>query len=500
MPIESVLRPILDTVLDAVVVMDRGGIIREWNSHAETMFGWSPAEAIGRKVEMIIPHSLREAHRRGVARYNDTGEARVLDSRLELGGLRRDGSEFPAELSITLLSREGRDVFVAFMRDISDRRQAEEQLAYQAREAKILLELSELASRDGSLDEVFAAVLDAICDLAGWPVGHAFLVADEDPVLRSSAWSRDAARQFPDLVERTAGFAFGSGVGLPGKVLESGQPLWVSRADEQEAFPRRGLGFSSAFAFPVFSSDRCIAVLEFFSSETREPEQSLLLSARAIGAQVGRVFERKRSEELRALLLSEIDHRVKNILSVVRGMAHLSFGSATDLAEAQKAFDKRLDSIATANDVLRGGSGNSAKIGDVVRRALSGCGAGEDRVEIVGEDLCIESSSAIMLALAIHELCTNALKYGALSAKRGTVAVHWQEAADDERRFELEWLERGGPTVEKPAKKGFGTQILGRGMELATGGQSRIAYEADGLRYKLSRARHNGPPAKAEAA
>jgi PAS domain S-box-containing protein len=84
MPVESILAPILDTVLDAVVVMDREGIVRAWNQHAQSIFGWTAAEAIGQNLgDLIVPPSLREAHNRGLRRFNAEGVARVLDKRLE---------------------------------------------------------------------------------------------------------------------------------------------------------------------------------------------------------------------------------------------------------------------------------------------------------------------------------------------------------------------------------------------------------------------------------
>ena len=502
MSIESVLSPILDTVLDAVVLMDRDGVVRAWNKHAEAIFGWSSADAIGRGLgDLIVPPSLRKAHQRGLARFNKDGVARVLDKRLELNGLRRDGSEVPVELSITLVSREGDDMFVGFLRDISERKRAEEQLEFQVRESRLMLELSDLASSDKTFEEALVATLDAICDLAEWPVGHAFLVSEDERSLKAGLWTANARQTAPALVKATMAMRFEPGVGLPGRVLESGRPLWISSVNADDNFLRGGLGFESAFAFPVYSGGRCIAVLEFFSRDSRQPEEHLLLSARAIGAQVGRVHERIHSEELRSLLLAELNHRAKNILAVVRGMAHLSFGSATDVAEAQKAFDRRLDSIAKANDILHAHSGSSALIADIVREATMGCGVGEDRLTIGGPDLCIDSSTSIMVSLAVHELCTNAFKYGALSTPDGTIAVSWHIEPDDDSRFGFEWGERGGPPVEPPARKGFGMRILERGIELETGGRAEVLYEPSGFRYLLSGARHSGPPAdRAKAA
>ena len=499
MPVESLLSPILETVLDAVVVMDRDGIVRAWNRHAQETFGWTAAEAIGQNLgDLIVPPSLREAHHRGLRRFNAEGIARVLDKRLELTGLRRDGSELPVELSITLISRDGSDAFVGFVRDISGRREAEAQLEYQVRESRLMLRLSELGGSDKPFDEALVGTLDAICELAQWPVGHAFLVSDQGE-LKSGPWSSEAARTAAPLVEATEKMDFRT-AGLPVRVVETGKPMWISEVSSDEKFLRGGLGFESAFAFPVHSGGRPIAVLEFFSRAARQPEEHLLLSARAIGAQVGRVHERKHNEEMRALLLAELNHRAKNILAVVRGMAHLSFGSATDVAAAQQAFDSRLDSIAKANDILHAQSGGAALLGEIIDQALGGCGVGADRASRSGPDLCIDSSTSIMVSLAVHELCTNAFKYGALATREGTVDIRWRLDPQDDSRFEFEWAERGGPPVRAPERQGFGMRILKRGMELESGGQAEILYDAAGFRYRLTGARHSGAPNRARAA
>jgi PAS domain S-box-containing protein len=493
MPIETVIRPILDTVLDAVVVMDRAGLIRAWNHHAEAMFGWTAEEAIGCDLgDLIVPPALREVHHRGLARFNTEGVGRVLDTRLELFGLRKDNSEIPVELSITLVSREGRDVFVGFLRDLSQRRQAEQQLEFRLRESQLMLDLSERASRDERFEDVLVATLDAICDLADWPLAHAFVVAEDGVRLVSAVWSSGARSVAPALVEATEGHEFVLGIGLPGRVLETGESHWVTRVDADSNFPRGGMGFESAFAFPVFSSDRCIAVLEFFSRDAREPEPALLLSARAIGTQIGRVYERRRGEDLRELLLAELNHRSKNILAVVRGIAHLSFGSSKSPEEAQRTFDRRLDSVAKANDILHSQSGENAALGQIVREALEGCGAPADRIAISGPDVWVDSSSAIMFSLAVHELCTNALKYGALSGECGSIELGWSLAGENDSRFDFHWRESGGPPVREPGSHGFGTRILKRGMEIETGGRAAVSYASRGFRYKLSNARHGG--------
>lgn len=116
------LQSVLDTALDAVIVMGVDGHIIGWNRHAADCFGWSWEEARGRRLsELIIPPSLREAHERGLAHYLSTGEGPVLDRRIEVTALHRDGREFPVELSITASEQFGGKLFVGFVRDISDR-------------------------------------------------------------------------------------------------------------------------------------------------------------------------------------------------------------------------------------------------------------------------------------------------------------------------------------------------------------------------------------------
>jgi PAS domain S-box-containing protein len=126
---EERVRSIIDTALDAVIGMDERGHILDWNRRAETIFGWARAEAIGRELgETIIPPQYREAHRRGLQHFLRSGEGPVLNKRIEITGLRRDGMEFPIELAISPLKTATGYEFNAFVQDISERKQAEEEL------------------------------------------------------------------------------------------------------------------------------------------------------------------------------------------------------------------------------------------------------------------------------------------------------------------------------------------------------------------------------------
>jgi PAS domain S-box-containing protein len=126
---ESRLRAMLEAALDAVVTMDHRGRIAGWNHAAETTFGYRADEALGREMaEVIVPPSLRAAHRKGLARFLETGRAVILDRRLELTGMHKNGTEFPVELTITRISLPGPPTFTGYLRDITDRKQAEAEL------------------------------------------------------------------------------------------------------------------------------------------------------------------------------------------------------------------------------------------------------------------------------------------------------------------------------------------------------------------------------------
>jgi PAS domain S-box-containing protein len=155
---EARLRAIIDTALDALIGMNAKGMITEWNPRAEVIFGWRRREAIGQNLaDLIIPPRFREAHERGLRHFMDTGEGPVLKRRVELTGLRRDGTEFPAELSISPLKRGESYVFNAFLSDITERKRAEE----------IRVRLASIV--ESSEDAIISKTLDGV--VTSWNMG-----------------------------------------------------------------------------------------------------------------------------------------------------------------------------------------------------------------------------------------------------------------------------------------------------------------------------------------
>ena len=481
--VDPAIAPILATALDAVAVMTPEGVISGWNEVAERTFGWSWAETQGQHLgEMMVPVQHREAHRKGLERLAAGGQPHVINRRIEITALRKDGLEIPIELSITVAPGSNGPVFIGFLRDISERRQAEAQIERQALESRLMFELSSMAAESDSFEDALRKALEAICAITGWPVGHAFVVPPGNQnVLRSSGvWVEAETGMATLLREATEMHTFRHGMGLPGTILASGEPHWITDTDSDENFPRKHCGFRGAFGFPLKQDGRVSAILEFFSASPAPPEPELMLTVRALGEQVGRVFERKRAQDHQGLLLHEMNHRVKNVLSVVQAIALQTFRRATTLEGVLDVFLGRLMAVGHAQDVLVSQSVAGATFGEIINGALKGSGVSPDRVKTKGPAITVSSRNAVMISLAVHELCTNAFKYGALMNDDGLVLVEWgldTTTAD----FYFEWREVGGPEVVPPQNKGFGSSLLERGLASELGGQITLDYDPAGV-------------------
>ena len=190
--------------------------------------------------------------------------------------------------------------------------------------------------------------------------------------------------------------------------------------------------------------------------------------------------ERKRAEELQRLLLDELNHRVKNTFATIQAIAAHTLRSASDLPSAREALELRIASMAKAHDLLNAHSWTGARFDEVVARALDAFSPAQ--VKVSGEALEISSRQTLALSLALHELATNATKYGALSCGEGRVAVDWQLA---DGTLRLAWRESGGPAVAEPKAEGFGSRLL-RQLAGDLGGTIELDYDPAGLRCSIS--------------
>ena len=205
-----------------------------------------------------------------------------------------------------------------------------------------------------------------------------------------------------------------------------------------------------------------------------------------VGASID-ITERKRAEERQELLIRELNHRVKNTLATVQSIAAQTLRGTEGDREARRAFEARLLALSNAHNVLTRESWDGAGIEEIVATALAPHrAAGEDRFTVAGPPIRVDPKAALALAMALHELATNAAKYGALSGRIGRVRVDWAKAWNgEEARFRLCWRESDGPPVTPPRRKGFGSRLIERGLSLELGGDAAIEFLPSGLVYTI---------------
>jgi len=189
-----------------------------------------------------------------------------------------------------------------------------------------------------------------------------------------------------------------------------------------------------------------------------------------------------RAETLHELLIDEVNHRVKNTLAIVQSLAAQTFRNGTDPAVRGK-FDARLISLGRAHDVLSARKWSGANIQEVVASTLEPfTSASPDCIRIAGPPVQMSPRAVVMLSLVLHELATNAAKYGALSTLNGRVAVDWAETDD---RVQLYWRESGGPAIDKPDRAGFGSLLIEKGFAAQVGGKATLHYHSHGVQCTL---------------
>src|SRR6202521_189007 len=209
------------------------------------------------------------------------------------------------------------------------------------------------------------------------------------------------------------------------------------------------------------------------------------IDAQALLARAGvEAEQRETADKLQKLIVEELHHRIKNTLATVSAIASQSLRTATDLEHGQQAIESRLLALGRAHDLLLQARWSSASLAHIVQGATEPYDSkGEGRISIQGADLRIVSGAVIALAMTLNELCTNTTKFGALSTAAGRVEISWT-IDDVKQRLRLTWTERGGPSVQRPTRRSFGTRMMeSLGQQL--NGQVQLSYEPSGFVYSL---------------
>ncbi len=195
------------------------------------------------------------------------------------------------------------------------------------------------------------------------------------------------------------------------------------------------------------------------------------------------ITERKRAADRQRVLLNELHHRVKNTLAAVQSIAAQSLRGVPEAGDARRKLEERLIALAKAHDLLTRDQWTGVVLAELASQLLAPYG-GDDpaRVTIEGPELRLPSLTTAALAMALHELATNAAKYGALSCPEGRVRLDWRiTPGDGAGRLSLTWRERGGPAVAPPEKRGFGARMIEDGLAQGLGDAVSIRYEPAGV-------------------
>ena len=394
---------------EAIKSYDFEGRILSWNPAAERLFGYTAEEAIGQRIEMLVPED-----RRGELAHKLAAVQRGEIVRIETLRRRKDGSSVEVSLNASpIRDAQGRVVAVSsLVHEITPRKQAQRVLeryrllSEHARDIMLILRVS-----DGVVVESNAAALKA------YGYTRAELATKTIMDLRAPETRDNVSRDF----ERAA----------HGVLFETTHV----RAD--------------GVPFPV----------EVSAVGTVIDGEKLVLSL------IRDISDRKEWARVQRLMTRELLHRVKNSVAVIQSLVRLTAPRVNSLDEFVASLSGRLSAMAAAHDLLTDMHWRGADLGELVAKQLAAYLVGPSpRVRMSGPRVRLPQHYAVPLALALHELATNAAKHGSLSAPDGRVELAWALVGARSERLRLEWRESGGPPVAEPATKGFGSTLIERGL------------------------------------
>jgi len=283
----------------------KDGMYRDVNDKIQESTGYTRDEVIGRTVTELGIWADPEDRGRFVGVLNRDGNVRGFEAKLG------HKSDQPRDFIIAAeqADLDGEDYILATAVDITERKQAEEEVRQDTELAHLMQRITIETNEASSIAASYKICLDGVCDHTGWPVGHVYVRAPEteDHLVSSQIWHLNEPEHFAKFKRVTESTEFDAGIGLPGRVLERKQPVWITDVTKDRNFPRaefaKDIGVKGAFAFPVISKGSVVAVMEFFSEVATSADDPILKTLTELCAGLGPVIERKQTEE--ALRASE---------------------------------------------------------------------------------------------------------------------------------------------------------------------------------------------------
>jgi PAS domain S-box-containing protein len=476
------LAALVESSDDAILSIDLDATIATWNRAAEELFGYKPEEVIGKSVTMLIP---ADRH----------GEEPLIIQRISRGEhvqhyetvrLRKDGRPIPVSLSVSpILDASGTVIGASkIARDITERKRAEAALAKRADEQAALYRFTDRLFRAGSVEEIYEAALDAIVRALGCERAS-ILLFDDAGVMRFVAW-RGLSDAYRTAVEGHSPWT---------RDVRDPEPITVDDIDEAELDDAlkntvRAEGIGALAFIPLTAQGELVGKFMTYYGDRHAFAGAEIDLAVTIARQLGFSLERlraedarRKAEEAKELLLGESRHRIRNTLATVQAVASQTLRDGA--ADGRESFLARLRALGEAHEVLTTENWDRAPLREVVERAIKPFRTSDhDRFLVEGPPVWLPAQASLTLTLCLHELATNAVKYGALSNGTGQVHLSWQPCNDagDRRKVSLTWQEAGGPAVAAPERKGFGSLLI----ESSGDGESGIEYCPGGVRCRLN--------------
>lgn len=264
----------------------------------------------------------------------------------------------------------------------------------------------------------------------------------------------------------------------------SGKGTWAE--DLPLAITRDGAAMQTFWTFsysPLFDDNGDVSGLMNIVTETTAAVRSRIALDEGIKKANEALAAQRKAEQQHRLLQRELSHRLKNQLALVQAIVSQSLDRATDIASGARVTAERIVALGRSHDIIGDQGSDTADIRDVVDAGVKPHRDGQDRIEIAGPAVSLTSQQALGLSLAIHELSTNAVKYGALANDSGRICIDWSSPTDGSLIFR--WSERNGPAVKKPARRGFGSRLATKVVPAYFDGKSTLDFRPEGLVFTL---------------